>query len=731
MNLLPCSPPRSWVPVLLLLAPIITLGCDAPSLGMLATPAEASEPAEIADPLLEFLRAPLPSEPELEAALEALKATFESPTPAAALSRLASLQSTLPAVADWIPLFEAELLAKAGNVEGVQRALDRLGYDTGIRERWGAPTLMQAIETTRGAVPPAWVEAVERLVRTSADDGGRAAVLDRLASRIESTERGRARSLRIEALGTAPGSRGALAAARALAPGLEVDGNPDLQRQVAEELERHDRWSTSVPLRRALLAGGMGSPSEPGDRVALARAQAESGDGTGALGTLRGAGGAGAEESAVHVLSLYTVGRESEGLTALRALAASHPTHQATARVLLGRGLLEVERNPARARELFLLLATSGHRPPAADEVVLALGLRLYEGGRFADAASLLEAFAVGHPRPAPRQQALYWAGLSLGREGDLERRNELLRAARVADPISYYGARAARLVGVPFLPQELPAGPENSPEVTEEELANAVIRLRVHVGVPTAGSYAWELERLTRYFGAKEGGLHALGEAMVARGIPLQAARFVRMVAGDPGGTWDARLLKTAFPFPFEEEIRASSQEAGVDPYFVAGLIRQESLFQARIRSHAGATGLMQIMPATGRGLARQMGLRGFQLSDLEHPGTNVAMGTRYIAQQLQRYGGREADALAAYNAGSGRMNRWRSLPEYRDPDLWVERIPFAETRGYVKAVTLNWSIYSSLYGCGLEGLEYCPHPVTAMLRSGSGAVNAESSQR
>jgi len=731
MNPRPCSPHRSAFLLFLFLAPSAMLGCDAPALGMLATPVEASEPAEIADPLLEFLRAPLPTEPELEAALEALKAAFESRTPAAALPGLASLQRTLPAVADWIPLFEAELLAKMGDLEGVQRALDRLPAASGIRERWGAVTLMDAIESTRGPVSLAWVEAVESLARTSPDGGSRAAVLDRLASRIETTDRGRARSLRIEALGTAPGSRGALAAARSLAPGLEVDGNPDLQRLVAEELERHDRWSASLPLRRALVAGDRGSFGDPEDRIALARAQAESGDGTGALGTLRVVGGAGAEEGAVRVAALFAASRESEGLTALRALSASHPTHEATARVLLGRGVLEAERNPSRAHELLSLLAASGHRPAAADEVVLALGLRLYEGNRFTEAASLLEAYAVGHPRPAPRQQALYWAGLSLGRAGDMERRNELLRAAQAADPISYYGARAARLAGLPFLPEEFPAGPEDSAEVWGEELANAVIRLRVHVGVPTSGSYAFELERLTRYFGGKKGGLHALGEAMVVGGIPLQAARFVRMVAGDPGGTWDARLLRTAFPFPYEEEIRRSAREAGLDPHFVAGLIRQESLFQASIRSHAGATGLMQIMPATGRGLARQMGIQGFRVEDLEHPETNLAMGTRYIAEQLRRYGGREADALAAYNAGPGRMNGWRTLPAYRDPDLWVERIPFSETRGYVKAVTLNWSIYSSLYGCGVEGLQFCPHPVTAMLRSSGGGVNTESSQR
>jgi hypothetical protein len=154
MNLLPCSPPRLWLPVLLVLAPVATLGCDAPSLGMLATPAEASEPAEIADPLLEFLRAPLPVRAGPGSGPRGPEGGFREPDSGCGpRARLAAVQTTLPAVADWLPLFEAELLAKAGDVEGVQRALDRLTHDTGIRERWGAPTLMQAVETTRGAVP--------------------------------------------------------------------------------------------------------------------------------------------------------------------------------------------------------------------------------------------------------------------------------------------------------------------------------------------------------------------------------------------------------------------------------------------------------------------------------------------------------------------------------------------------------------------------------------------------
>jgi tetratricopeptide (TPR) repeat protein len=543
---------------------------------MLATPAEASERTELADPLTELLRSPVPEGSEIEAALEALKEAYETRDRATAMAGLATLERTIPAVADWVPLFEAEILAKSGDAGGVQEALSRLPAGSGILERWGGASLMQALEVMTGPVPPPLVDAVEELARLAPEREEEADVLGRLATRIQSGEPGRARSLRIQLLSLAPGSRGALSAARALAPGLEVDGSPELMDRVALELERHDRWSASLPLRRALLA------VEPGpDRLLeLARAQAESGDGTGALRTLdRGAARTPSWE-AVRATALFAAGRDTEAMSTLRAVTAADPDHEGAARLLLARGLHEAERNASRGLELFQLLAASDHRPAEWDEPALALGLQLYESGRFMDAAAFLQAFAQGHPRTGPRQQALFWAGISVGRAGDMERRDHLLRAARAADPISYHGARVARLIGVPFLPGDFPAGPEGT-DVSQEELANAVLRLRVHVGVPTRGSYLYEANRLSRYFETREGGLHALGEAMVTGGIPLHAARFVRMVAGDPGGNWDARLLRTAFPFPFEDQIRAASVEAGLDPFFVAGLIRQESLFQ------------------------------------------------------------------------------------------------------------------------------------------------------
>jgi soluble lytic murein transglycosylase len=164
--------------------------------------------------------------------------------------------------------------------------------------------------------------------------------------------------------------------------------------------------------------------------------------------------------------------------------------------------------------------------------------------------------------------------------------------------------------------------------------------------------------------------------------------------------GSWNDALLRLVYPFPYRAAIEREARRNNVDPYLVAGLIRQESGFDARARSPAGALGLMQIMPATGTSLARELGVTGFRTARLAEPDLNLRMGTRYLATMLARYDGRLGDALVAYNAGPTRMARWRGFPEHGDPELFVERIPFAETRGYVRIVQANTAIYRALYG-------------------------------
>jgi len=127
---------------------------------------------------------------------------------------------------------------------------------------------------------------------------------------------------------------------------------------------------------------------------------------------------------------------------------------------------------------------------------------------------------------------------------------------------------------------------------------------------------------------------------------------------------------------------------------------VRQESAFDPRAVSSAGALGLTQLMPTTARRVARRAGLPVPDSADLLDPGVNVQLGARYLAELLQRYDGSRLAALVAYNAGPTRWRRWRRLPEHRaDAELFVEAIPFAETRRYVKAVLRNELLYRELH--------------------------------
>ena len=151
---------------------------------------------------------------------------------------------------------------------------------------------------------------------------------------------------------------------------------------------------------------------------------------------------------------------------------------------------------------------------------------------------------------------------------------------------------------------------------------------------------------------------------------------------------------------------VGAESADGGVDPLRMAGWIRQESAFWAEARSRADARGLMQVLPATGRELARSVGPEAFRPDDhLFMAEINIHLGVAFFSDMRRRFGDNLPLILSAYNAGPTRATRWRQFPEVADPLRFVERIPFTETRGYVKNVSLNWAIYTWLYGSDSGG--------------------------
>ncbi len=160
------------------------------------------------------------------------------------------------------------------------------------------------------------------------------------------------------------------------------------------------------------------------------------------------------------------------------------------------------------------------------------------------------------------------------------------------------------------------------------------------------------------------------------------------------PRKYWEA-----LFPKAYWNDLKRSAVANGLDPYLVASLIRQESEFNPNAVSRANAVGLMQLLPKTGKLVAKEVKLQRYNASQLYTPAVNLQLGTRYFRGMVDKFGSFEY-ALAAYNAGSDRVDEWLSLGKYRDAQEFVESIPFTETREYVQAIMRNASLYKQIYG-------------------------------
>jgi peptidoglycan lytic transglycosylase len=151
-------------------------------------------------------------------------------------------------------------------------------------------------------------------------------------------------------------------------------------------------------------------------------------------------------------------------------------------------------------------------------------------------------------------------------------------------------------------------------------------------------------------------------------------------------------------FPEPWWDTIQAESAKNNLDPYLVASLIRQESEFDPSAISRANAYGLMQLLPSVGKKMAHEEGIASFQTFQLLDPAMNIRLGTRYLRQTLDRFGGVQEYALAAYNAGDNRVADWQAAGPYSGIDEFVESIPFTETREYVEAILRNEETYRAI---------------------------------
>ncbi len=294
---------------------------------------------------------------------------------------------------------------------------------------------------------------------------------------------------------------------------------------------------------------------------------------------------------------------------------------------------------------------------------------------------------------PAEQRDAawVYWKARALQRlagTGDAEGLKAQSRQmlAGIASPLSFYGQLALDALGQPPLLPVRPAAP--SAEERDAALAHAglsrALRL-IELGLRSEGVREWNFSLR----GMDDRALLAAAQRACDREV------WDRCINTSERTRSEIDLVQR-FPTPMRREVLAAAREGGVDPAFVYGLIRQESRFIMDARSVVGASGLMQLMPATARWTARKIGL-DYTPDLINDRDTNLKLGTAYLKLVLDDFGGAQPLAAAAYNAGPGRPRRWREGPVL-DAAVWTENIPINETRDYVKKVLANAALYSAI---------------------------------
>lgn len=335
-----------------------------------------------------------------------------------------------------------------------------------------------------------------------------------------------------------------------------------------------------------------------------------------------------------------------------------------------------------------------------ADRAAWRVGWGDYRLGRYADAARTLEDAARRRPVTSFTAGMLYWAGRARQAQGDTAGARALMHEVEARFKHSYHGYRAAEaLLSLPRGPRPEPTPPIGAPDAAALVPEPQLSRVRLLLLIDRLDEAYGELDALpaspvvnaTRSVIDNRRGRLRPAITWMKRAYPDWVSEAG---AGLPDEAW--RIL---FPLEFDQLLRQKAAEEGVDPSLVAGLICQESTFNAGAVSAAGARGLMQVIPTTGRALARQLGVR-YRTNDLLSPATSLDFGTLYLRQMLERFGGRVERVLAAYNAGPHRVDAWTAGRPDMSEEEFVESIPFTETRHYVMTVLANQRHYRRLYG-------------------------------
>lgn len=419
-------------------------------------------------------------------------------------------------------------------------------------------------------------------------------------------------------------------------------------------------------------------------------------------------------------LAHLSLNNEAGAAQALADLRRSAPTSERVAALLyaIGRHYEKRERNEQIAA-FYSQLVRQFPQAENSAEAHFWLAWRAHQAKDYRTAARLLTEHVANYGGVTEnRGRAGFWAAVDSERAGDKERAVTIYRAMLMRYGAGWYGANAERRIA-----QLAREGVQGRSVASDLLLRRAVEGLQTiklpqeTVNGADAGhvTKAEQLMRISLYqsamneldaarAGAPDSPIVNLRIAQIFRlqGEPVAAINTLKRAYPDYGQTLPEEMRREVwevfYPLRWWSNIREESQRHGIDPYLVAGLIRQETVFDPKARSRANALGLMQLLPYVGQDVARRTGNGSITSNDLFNPVLNIQLGTAYLKELMDKFERLEY-VTAAYNGGETRVRRWiRELPS-SEIEEWVESIPLSETRLYVQGVYRNARQYQRLY--------------------------------
>jgi len=398
-------------------------------------------------------------------------------------------------------------------------------------------------------------------------------------------------------------------------------------------------------------------------------------------------------------------------LAALDRLVTDYPkAPEADDALLLKARIVETGPDPRAAEAVYLKLA-QGY--PDSEEGIAAqwrLGWLSWLRADYMEAAERWSHILSNRAASQNyRDAALYWTGRAQAAAGQAESAIKHFTMLISESPRSYYGVLAARRVprvsasaskhpAAAQLAASLPSDPR---ELLQADAPYARVEALHAVGLDDFADE--EMDEIVRRSLTDTRRLYALSTAYAQESryylaLRIMKRHFLGLARSAPPGV-PRTFWEIFYPIGWRAELNEAAARATVDPYLVAAVVREESSYNPQARSRVGARGLMQLMPDTARPMARQRGLPFNDGALLDEPSANLTMGSAHLAGLLKEFGDPRL-AVAAYNAGATPVRQWWKARPSDDLEVWVELIPFNETRYFVRRVMLAWEEYRRLYG-------------------------------